>query len=163
MAKPIPDGFHTVTPHLVIRDCDQALTFYEKAFGAEILARAPGPDGKLWHALMRIGDSMVMAVDEFPDMGAGHPRAPATLGNTTVSLNIYCPDVDAWFDRAVKAGCTPSMPPADMFWGDRYSIVKDPFGHSWAIVTHKEDLTPAELAERGAKAMAEMAAQKPGA
>jgi PhnB protein len=159
MAKPIPDGFHSITPHLVLRSCSEALSFYEKAFGAEILSRSPGPDGRLWHALMRIGDSMLMAADEFPEMGGDGSRAPQSLGGTSVTINVYCPDADALFERAVKAGATARMPPTDMFWGDRYSQLTDPYGHSWAIVTHKEDLTPEQLEERGKKAMAEFAAQ----
>jgi PhnB protein len=160
MTRPIPDGFHTVTPHLAIRDCEKALSFYEKAFGAEILTKSPAPNGKLMHALFKIGDSLVMAADEHPEMGESYLKTPAALGGTTVLLTLYVPDVDASHDRAVKAGCTAGMPPADMFWGDRYSQVRDPFGHSWAFATHKEDLTPAQIAERFKKWMAEMASAK---
>jgi len=159
MTKPIPDGFHTVTPHLSIRDCDKALSFYEKAFGAEILARSPGPNGKLMHALFKIGDSLLMAADEHPEMGESHLKSPAALGGTSILLNIYVPDTDAAYERAIKAGATARMPPTDMFWGDRYSQVRDPFGHSWAIATHKEDLNPEQLAERAQKWMADFAKQ----
>jgi len=161
MAKPIPDGFTSITPHLVIDGCDKALAFYEKAFGAEVLARSPGPDGRMWHASMRIGGSIVMMADEFPEMEKSS-RAPSTLSGTSVVIHIYCADTDALFDRAVKAGATPAMPPMDMFWGDRYSQVTDPFGHSWAIATHKEDLTPEQMQERGAEAMKAMEAHKAG-
>ncbi|HKE16704.1 MAG TPA: VOC family protein [Kofleriaceae bacterium] len=159
MAKPIPDGFHSITPHLVIRNCSEALSYYEKALGAEILARSPGPDGRLWHASMRIGDSIIMMADDFSDMRPDGPRSPQSLGGTSVIINLYCPDVDALFERAVKAGAVAMMPPADMFWGDRYSQLRDPYGHTWAISTHKEDLTPEERAERGKQAMAAFAAQ----
>ena len=121
MAKPIPDGFTSVTPHLIIKGCDKALDFYEKAFGAEILARSPGPDGRMWHAEMRIGDAIIMMADEFPEMSKTS-RAPSTAGATTVVIHIYCADTDALFDRAVKAGATVAMPPMDMFC-DRYSQV----------------------------------------
>jgi PhnB protein len=157
MAKPIPDEYHSITPHLTIRGAAEALPFYQKAFGAEIRGQAPGPDGRLWHAEMRIGDSRVFLADEFPEMDA-KSRSPVTLGGTTMTLNILCDDVDAWFERAVKAGATADMAPADMFWGDRYCKVTDPFGHSWAILTHKEDLTPEQLEERSKKAMEEFAA-----
>jgi PhnB protein len=159
MAKPIPDGFHTITPHLTIRDCAKALPFYEKAFGAEILARSLGPGGKVMHAAMKIGDSMVMMADEFPDMGDGPSKSPLGLGGTSVTLHIYCPDVDQWYERAINAGAEARMPPADMFWGDRYSQVRDPFGHSWAIATRLEDLTTEEREARAKKWMAEFAAQ----
>ncbi len=161
MARPIPEGFHTVTPHLTIRECEKALAFYEKAFGAQVLEKSPGPSGKIMHALVKIGDSVLMMADEFPEMGEGPSSSPKTLGGTSVTLNIYCPDADAWYDRAVKAGAEARMPPADMFWGDRYSQVRDPFGHSWAIATRQEDLTGEQMAERANKWMAEFAAQPP--
>ena len=148
MARPIPDGYHTINPHLVISDCAAALAFYEKAFGAEILARSPGPGGKIMHAAMRIGDSIVMMNDEFPEMQKDS-ASPTTLGGTPVTLNLYCTDVDAWFARAVEAGAVANMPPADMFWGDRYARITDPFGHSWALATRIEDLTQEEQEARG--------------
>jgi PhnB protein len=151
MANAIPDGFHAVTPHLTIRDCEKAIGFYQQAFGAELVRSSKGPGGKIMHALLRIGDSHIMMADEFPEMGPGPSQSPAALGGTTIVLNIYCSDADAWYQRAVKAGATSTMEPADMFWGDRYSMVKDPFGHAWAIATHKEDLSEADLLERQKK------------
>ena len=151
MTKAIPDGFRSITPHLTIRDCAQAIEFYRKAFGAEVVSSAPGPGGKIMHALLRIGDSHLMMADEFPEMGEGVSKSPAALGGTTSVLNLYCEDADALYERAVKAGATGKMPPADMFWGDRYSQVVDPYGHAWAIATHKEDVSPAELEERQKK------------
>jgi PhnB protein len=159
MTKPIPDGFHTITPHLTIRNCGQAIEFYQKAFGAEVVHTSPGPGGKLMHALLRIGDSHVMMADEFPEMGDTPSKSPAALGGTTFVMNIYCTDADAWYERAVKAGARSRMAPVDMFWGDRYAMVDDPHGHVWALATHKEDLTPAEMAERQAKLFG---AGKPG-
>jgi uncharacterized glyoxalase superfamily protein PhnB len=157
MTKPIPDGLHTVTPHLVIRGCEAALAFYEKAFGAEVLFKSAGPGGMLMHVEVKLGDSILMMADEFPGMGEGAAKAPATLGGTSVVLNIFCPDVDAWYERAVKAGARGLMPPADMFWGDRYSQVVDPYGHTWAIATHKEDVTPEQRDERARQWMASFA------
>jgi uncharacterized glyoxalase superfamily protein PhnB len=153
-AKPIPDGFHTITPHLVVKDGSKAIDFYKKAFGAEELGRHPGPDGKsIMHALLKVGDSMIMLNDECPEMGA---RGPLAVGGTSVTLSLYVQDADKAFDRAVKAGAKVTMPLADQFWGDRYGIVTDPFGHMWAIATHKQDLTPAELAKAAQTAMASM-------
>ena len=151
MNRPIPDGYHTITPHLTIRDCARAIEFYRSAFGAEVVQSAIGPGGKVMHALLKIGDSHIMMADEFPEMGEGVSKSPAALGGTTSVLNVYCADADAWYERAVKAGATGKMPPADMFWGDRYSQVVDPFGHAWAIATHTEDVSSAELAERQKK------------
>ena len=147
MAKPIPDGFRAVTPHLCVRGASEAIAFYARAFGAEEISRMPGPDGKLMHAEIRIGDSIVMLADEFPEMG-GTSRSPLALGGTSAGLLIYCEDADALFARAVAAGAEVTMPLADMFWGDRYGKLLDPFGHDWAIATHKEDLTPEQMAER---------------
>jgi uncharacterized glyoxalase superfamily protein PhnB len=161
MTKPVPDGCHTITPHLIIRDCDKALTFYEKAFAAEVVGRSAGPAGKIMHAAVKIGDSMVMMADEFPEMGDRTSKAPVSLGGTSVVLNIYCDDADAWYRRAIKAGAESLMAPADMFWGDRYSQIRDPFGHSWAIATRREDVTPEELNERAQKWMEETAQNAP--
>lgn len=148
--KPIPEGFHTVTPHLVVDGAAKALDFYKQAFGAEEICRMPMPDGsKLMHAEMRIGDSPVMLADEFPDWKC---FGPSTLGGSSVTIHVYVNDVDKAFDRAVKAGATPEMPPADMFWGDRYCKVADPFGHKWSLATHIEDPTPEQMAERAASA-----------
>jgi uncharacterized glyoxalase superfamily protein PhnB len=146
--KPIPDGFHTLTPHLVLKDAAATIEFYKKAFGAEEMGRAPGPDGKLMHAAMRVGDSIIMMNDEFPEWGALSPRSK---GGATVTLHLYVQDADAAFARAVAAGATVRMPLSDQFWGDRYGLVEDPSGHVWAIATHKEDLTPAQIQERMGK------------
>ena len=143
--KPIPEGFHSVTPHLVVRDAAKALGFYQKAFGAEERFRMPGPGGVIMHAEFKIGDSIVMIGEENLEMGS---KSPQTIGGTPLSLLIYVNDVDAAFKRASTAGCTVEMPPTDMFWGDRYGRLQDPFGHSWAIATHKEEVSPQEMAKR---------------
>ena len=145
-AKPVPEGFHTVTPHLVVRGAEKALDFYKRAFGAQIRSVHKTPDGKVMHADMRIGDSILMLNDEFPEMKANSPQA---LGGSSVTLNLYVPDADALFKQAVGAGATVAMPIADMFWGDRYGKLTDPFGHEWSMGTHKEDLTPQEIEKRG--------------
>ncbi|MFQ5694656.1 MAG: VOC family protein [Terriglobia bacterium] len=154
-AKPIPEGYHTLTPYLVIKGAAQAIDFYKKAFGAEELFRMPGPDGKtVMHAEIKIGDSIVMLSEEFPGQG---PPSPESLGGTPASILIYHEDVDAAFDRAVKAGSKSEMEPQDMFWGDRWGKLKDPFGHSWQVATHKEDLTPEEIGKRAEQFFASMA------
>ena len=145
--KAMPDGSHTVTPGLCIKGADRALEFYQKAFGAQLLMRMPGPDGKIMHAEIKIGDSIVFVSDEFPEMPGGC-RSPESLKGTTGALYLYVPDVDTAFNRAVKAGATVTMPVADMFWGDRYGQLQDPFGHLWGLATHTEDLTPEEIAKR---------------
>ncbi|MGH7312058.1 MAG: VOC family protein [Candidatus Rokuibacteriota bacterium] len=158
MAKPIPDGYRTVTPYITVRNGAEAIEFYTRAFGAEEIARMPGPDNKsIMHAELKIGDSIVMLSDEFPQ---GRTRSPQSLGGSTGSLFLYVPDVDAAFKRALDAGATVAMPLADMFWGDRFGQVSDPFGHVWGLATHKEDVTPEEMRKRGQAAMAEMAKGK---
>jgi PhnB protein len=157
--KAVPDGYHTITPHLTVRGAAKAMEFYKKAFGAEDLGRMEGPGGMIVHAEMQIGDSRFMLADEMPEMGS---RSPQTLGGVAASLMIYTDNCDALFDRAVKAGATAKMPPADMFWGDRYGKLADPFGHEWAIGTHIEDLTPAEMEQRMKAEMARMAQSRPG-
>jgi len=147
-AKPIPEGMHTVTPHLVCDGAAAAIEFYKKAFGATEMSRMPGPDGRLMHAQVRIGDSTVMLVDEWPDMGAVGPNK---LKGTAVTLHLYVTDVDAAFAKAVDAGAKARMPPADMFWGDRYGQVQDPFGHMWSLATHQRDLSPEEIRQGMAK------------
>ncbi len=147
--KPIPDGMHTLTPHLVCSNAAEAIEFYKRAFGAVEEARLPGPGGKLMHAQVRIGDSPLMLVDAFPEWGT---RGPDELKGSPVTLHLYVQDADAAFERAVAAGATVTMPLADMFWGDRYGQVKDPFGHQWSIATHIRDLGPEEIRE----AMAQM-------
>jgi PhnB protein len=137
--SPVPKGYHTVTPGLALRDTAGAIDFYKKAFGAKEKGRMPGPDGKIMHAELRIGDSSIMVGEEMPQMG--NP-SPATLGGSPVSLYIYVKNVDKAFEQAVNAGATVEMPVADMFWGDRYGAVKDPYGHKWGLATHKRDMSP---------------------
>jgi len=152
---PIPEGYHTVTPYLTVRDAAQAIDFYKRAFGAKERARMPGPDGKgVMHAELQIGDSRVMLSDELPISSS---KAPTTLGGTTGALFIYVPNVDAAFKRAEGAGCKVLSPLADMFWGDRYGKLEDPFGNQWMLATHKEDVPPKEMNRRGQQFMAQMA------
>jgi len=146
--KPVPEGYHRVTPHLVVKNAAEAIPFYEKAFGAKELNRASGPGGGIMHAEMQFGDSRVMLNDEFPDMGA---FSPESLKGTPVVLHLFVEDVDAAFDRAIKAGCEPLMPLSNMFWGDRYGQVRDPFGHRWSLATRIENLTPEESMRRAEK------------
>lgn len=150
--KAVPDGYHSVTPHLVLNDAPKAIEFYTKAFGAVEMGRMPGPDGRIMHAQIQIGTSPVFLADDCSDWG-GPPSALA-LGNTPVCLHLYVEDVDAVFGRAVAAGATVSMPVQDMFWGDRYGKLIDPFGHHWSLASHKEDLTPEQMRERSAAAFA---------
>ena len=155
MVKPIPEGFHSVTPHLAIDGAAAAIDFYKKAFGAVELGRMPAQDGKrLMHAMIRIGDSMVMLADAFPEYGG---RGPKALGGTPVTVHLYVTDADKVFAQAVAAGATVAMPIADMFWGDRYGVVADPFGHRWSIATKKKDMTPEEMSAAAKAAMAAMA------
>jgi len=140
--KPVEEGFHTITPYLVIGGAAEAIEFYKKAFGAEEVMRLPMPDGKLGHAMIRIGDSNVMLSDESPEWGT---LGPLTLKGTPVKLHISVPDVDQAFQRAVDAGAIVKMPVADMFWGDRYGVVEDPFGHSWSLATHVRDVSVEEM------------------
>jgi PhnB protein len=148
--KPIPDGYHSVTPYLIVHDGARALDFYRQAFGCTELFRLAGPDGKLGHAEIRIGDSVVMLADEHPEMGAVSPQ---TLGGAAVSLAIYVEDVDARFAQAVAAGGTVLRPIMDQFYGDRSGTLRDPFGHTWTIATHKEDVPPEEMMRRAAEFM----------
>lgn len=149
--KPVPDGYRTVTPYLTVSDGAAALGFYQRAFGARELRRLSGPGGRLMHAEIRIGDSIVMLSDEQPGTGT---RSPQSLGGTTGSVFLYVPNVDALFARAVAAGARALMPPTDMFWGDRFGQLVDPFGHQWGLATHREDVPPAEMARRAQAAMA---------
>ncbi|WP_029363145.1 VOC family protein [Herbaspirillum lusitanum] len=143
--KAIPDGMHALTPHLVCAGgAAQAIEFYKQAFGAVELARLPGPGGKLMHALVRIGDSSLMLVDEMPEWGS---RGPLMLGGSPVTIHLYVEDADAVFAQAQSAGAKVTMPLADMFWGDRYGQLEDPFGHRWSVATHQRDLSPAEIKE----------------
>jgi PhnB protein len=138
----IPEGMHTLTPHLICADASTAIDFYKRAFGAVELNRTPGPDGRLMNAMLRIGDSAIMLMDENLAWGA---LSPTQLKGTPVSIHLYVNDVDAAFAKAVKEGATSKMPPADMFWGDRFSSVLDPSGHSWSIASHVKDVTPDEV------------------
>ena len=149
-AKPIPEGFHALTPLLVVQGAARAIDFYKKAFGAVERSRMPGPNGLIMHASLKIGDSSLFLNDEMPGM-----ESTGSPGNAVV-LTLYVPDCDATFKQAVSAGAKETMPLTDQFWGDRYGQLKDPYGHIWAIATHKEDLTPAEMEERGRQAMATM-------
>jgi PhnB protein len=142
MTKPVPDGMHTVTPHLVCAGAADAIEFYKKAFNAVEGGRLPGPQGKLMHAMIRIEGSAVMLVDEMPECGA---LGPKSLKGTPVTIHLYVEDVDAVVARAVAAGAKVTMPVADMFWGDRYGRLEDPFGHHWSVATHIRDVTPAEM------------------
>ncbi len=152
--KSVPDGFHSVTPHLVVRGAAAAIEFYKKAFGATEVMRMTMPDGKaVGHAEIKIGDSLIMIADEFPQC-----QSPQALGGSPVTLGLYVEDCDAVFQRAVAAGAQVRMPPADMFWGDRYGQVTDPFGHIWSIATHKEDVAPEEMGRRAQAAFAQMGA-----
>ncbi len=140
-----PGGFHTATPSLTILGASAAIDFYQRAFGATELYRMAGPDGKIMHAEIKIGDSVIMMSDEFPDWGA---LSPTTIGGSASSLMLYVEDVDATTAQAAAAGATVERPPTDQFWGDRSSMLKDPFGHRWSIATHIEDVPSAEMEER---------------
>jgi PhnB protein len=150
MAKatnPIPEGFNTLTVHLTVKGAASYIDFLIRAFNAVEIARSPGPGGKLMHAHVTVGDSHLMLNDHFPEFGGPE----IAEGPWPLTLNLYVPDADAVFAQATQAGCEVTMPIADQFWGDRYGQVKDPFGFKWAIATHTEDLTPAEMEERQAK------------
>jgi uncharacterized glyoxalase superfamily protein PhnB len=148
----LPQGFRTVTPHLVVAGCAKAIEFYAKAFGAEEVMRMPMPDGRIGHAELKIGDSIVMLADDMPEMMGGKSRDPKKLGASAVTIHLYVPDAKAFVDRAAKAGATVTMPVAEMFWGDLYGKLLDPFGHDWGIATHVKDLTPQEIAAAQKKA-----------
>jgi len=147
-ANPIPPGFHSLSTHLIVNGAASYIDFLQRAFGATELNRAPAPDGRLMHATLRIGDSMLMLADHFPEFGS----QPVVQGNLPFVLNLYVPDADSAWQKAVSAGCEVTFPLADQFWGDRYGQVRDPFGFKWAIATHKEDLTPEEIQQRQKKA-----------
>jgi PhnB protein len=154
--KAIPEGMHTITAHLVVRDGEKAIEFYKKALGAEQVGGVfRSPDGKVMHAELKIGDSRFMLADEFP--GQGTSQSPQSLGGSSVVLNVYVENVDQLFDRAVKAGATVTMPLGNQFWGDRYGQLKDPFGHSWALGQHVEDVAPAEMEKRAREMFSQMA------
>jgi uncharacterized glyoxalase superfamily protein PhnB len=152
-AKAVPTGFHTLTPHITVRNADQALEFYKKAFGAEVQNIARMPNGKVMHAALQIGDSKLMLNEESPEFGA---LSPLSSGGSGVMLHIYLENVDAAFDRAVSAGAEVKMPLMDQFWGDRYGIVADPYGHKWSLATHIKDMSAEEMQLAQDEAMANM-------
>lgn len=148
MTEPIPPGHEGLIPHLVCDPCAEALEFYKKAFGAEEVNRMPAPDGRrIMHAAIRIGGCMAFLADDFPEYCEGKSQTPTALGGTPVTIHRYVEDVDAAIQRAEEAGATVKMPAQDMFWGDRYGVVTDPFGHTWSLATHKSDPTPEEMAK----------------
>ena len=147
MVQPIPDGYPQVSPYLVVHDAVGAIEFYENVFGATERMRMPGPEGKIGHCELLLGDSVLMLADESPEMG---PRA---VGGTPVTISVYVEDVDAVFDRAVAAGATPLRPVETQFYGDRSGQFEDPFGHRWSVASHVEDVSPDEMAQRAAQAV----------
>ena len=151
--KPIPDGYHSLTPYLTVRNAARAIEFYKQAFGAVEGDVMKGPDGKVMHAELKIGDSIIMLGDEYPEFGS---LSPESVGGSPMGLHIYLDGVDAAFDRAVKAGAQVEMPVMDQFWGDRYGKLKDPFGHKWSIGTHIKDLSMDEMKRGMDEAMANM-------
>jgi len=151
--KPIPEGYHTVSPYLAVDDAARAIEYYARAFGAKELMRMDGPGGMIAHAELEVGDSRIMLSDPFPQAST---RPPKELGGTSASVFMYVEDVDAVVKQAVDAGATVTMEVADQFWGDRFGTVTDPFGHVWSIATHVEDVPPDEMAERAKAAMAAM-------
>ena len=153
--KPIPEGYHSITPYLAVDDAAKAIEFYKDAFGADEVIRMPGPDGKIAHAELQLGDSKLMLSDPFPESNV---QPPATLGGASASVFMYVEDVDGIFEQAQKAGARVVSPLENMFWGDRFGTVSDPFGHIWSLATHVEDLSEEEMAERSRAAMAEMGA-----
>jgi len=155
-APPVPQGYHTVTPYLIVKNAVKAIDFYRRAFDAQELMRFDQPDGKIGHAEIKIGDSPVMLADEFPDMGF---RSPETLGGAGVSMMVYVENVDRVYSQAISAGAKPLKPLQDQFWGDRTGTVTDPFGHVWTVATHKEDVNPKEIKRRFEELMKQEAAK----
>jgi PhnB protein len=151
--QPVPEGYHTVTPYLAVEDAAAAIEYYKKAFGAKERVRMDAPGGKIGHAELEIGDSLVMLSDPFPQSST---KPPKQLGGTSASVFLYVEDVDSVVQDAIDAGATVTMPIQDQFWGDRFGSVTDPFGHSWSIATHVEDVPPEEIEERAKAAMAAM-------
>jgi PhnB protein len=160
----VPAAYGSLTPVLVVSPAKDAIEYYTKAFGAKATLQMDGPGGLVMHAELKIGDSILMLSDELPPMGPGpqNRKTPKTLGGTSAGVMLYVKNVDAVFAQAVAAGGTGVMPPMDMFWGDRYGMVEDPFGHHWSLATHLKDMTPKQMREAGAAAMAQMA-QAPAA
>ncbi len=141
---PVPEGFHTVSLHLCVRNCAEAIEFYKKALGAEEISRHPMADGRLMHAMIKIGDSFIMMADEMPEMGG---YSPLHFGGAGFSINLYVPNVDEWWKRAVDAGMTVEMPLADQFWGDRYGQLSDKYGFTWSLASRTKNMTPDEMAK----------------
>jgi PhnB protein len=152
--QPIPDGYHTATPYLIVRDAARAIEFYKQAFGATELMRLGDPTGKVGHAEIKVGDSTIMLADEFPEMGI---RGPQSIGGSPVSILLYVEDVDAVYSRAVASGATAVRPVKDQFYGDRSGTLTDPFGHTWTIATHTEDVSPEEIQKRFEDSMKQQA------
>ena len=156
MAKPKPDGYHTATPHITVKDANKAIDYYKKAFGAQVIVNMPGPGGKgVMHAEIKIGDSIIMLGEEMPGMAQ---KSPQSLGGVTSSLYLYVDDADSVYNKAVSSGGAARGPMQDMFWGDRVGRVADPFGQEWSIATHKEDLSADEMKKRGQAFMQKMSA-----
>jgi PhnB protein len=151
--KPIPEGYHSLTPYLAVEDAARAIDFYKEAFGAEETIRMPGPDGKIAHAELQLGDSKLMLSDPFPHSDV---QPPSSRGGPTASVFMYVEDVNATFEQAQRAGAKVVTELEDMFWGDRFGTLSDPFGHIWSVAQHTEDLTDEEMAERSKAAMAQM-------
>ena len=152
--KPIPQGYHTITPYLTVQNASRAIEFYSKALGAKEVMRMEAPGGKIGHAELKIGDSMLMLSDEMPQSKV---RSPQSVGGTTAGIFLYVENVDAFFDKAVAAGAKTVAKPEDMFWGDRFGSFMDPFGHHWSVATHKEDVSPEQMRKRVQEAMSKMA------
>lgn len=158
---PIPPGHENLIPHLVCDPCSEAIEFYKKAFGATEVHRVPAPDGrKIMHAAMRFGTSYVFLVDDFPEFCGGKAQSPKALKGTPVTIHRFVENCDAAIQRAADAGATVAMPPMDMFWGDRYGMVTDPYGHNWSFGTHLKDLTPEQIAAGMKEAFAQQAASR---
>lgn len=154
--KPIPPGMEQIIPHLVCERCPEAIEFYKKAFGAVEMGRVPAPDGqRLLHAAIKIGDSAVFLASDFPEFCGGKSQSPKALGGTPVTIHRYVADCDAAMQQAIEAGATVVMPASDMFWGDRYGVLVDPFGHSWSLATHIRDVSPEEMAAASQQMCAE--------
>jgi PhnB protein len=149
--KPVPDGYPSLTPYLIVTDAAAAIAFYQQVFGAKLRMKLDGPDGKIGHAELEIGNSLIMLADEHPEMGA---RAPKSFGGTPVSLHVYVDDADGAFERAIEAGAESRSPVEDKFYGDRMGSFEDPFGHHWHVATHVEDVPPEEMDKRAAEAAA---------
>ncbi|MEZ6084196.1 MAG: VOC family protein [Phycisphaerae bacterium] len=153
MTAPIPPGHEGLIPHLVVNNAIEAMEFYRKAFGADEICRLPSPDGtKLMHAEMKINGNVFYLCDDFPEMCGGKSRNPLALGGTPINIHMYVEDCDAAIEKAANNGAVVAMPAADMFWGDRYGMVSDPYGHTWSFATHKKDMTPEEMAQAASKA-----------